>query len=214
MVEAAALEGWAHRADRLKGLSDNRRDVIVGGYCILQMLFDSLSLEVMQPIDSALREGVMVELIGRRLGTDNRQKSIGWLCQRWRVDSQQAQRVANICELLFDHNEQILDLRSEHRQRLLWAAQIHEVGMSIAHSGYHRHGAYILEHADLYGFTQREQRILAAFVRFHRGKINLIEIERLIPETPTQFMALLFMLAWPFGYQGHEMKVHPMIFVW
>ncbi|MEC8381286.1 MAG: Ppx/GppA phosphatase family protein [Myxococcota bacterium] len=178
----------------LKGLSENRRDVIVGGYCILQMLFDTIPLGSMQPINSALREGVMVELIGRRLGSDNREQSIGWLCQRWQVDSQQARRVSSLCELLFQHNEQPLDLCKEDRQRLLWAAQIHEVGMSIAHSGYHRHGAYILEHADLYGFTQREQRILAAFVRFHRGKINLIELERLIPDTPFQFMALLLML--------------------
>ena len=178
----------------LKGLSEARREVIVGGYCILQMLFNELKIEVISPIDSALREGVMVELIGRRLGVDNRKQSIEWLCQRWRVDSVQGERVRRLCELLLTQNQAEHQFAPERRRRLLWAAQIHEVGMSIAHSGYHRHGAYILEHADLYGFTQREQRILAAFVRFHRGKINLLELERLIPETPEPFFALLFML--------------------
>jgi exopolyphosphatase/guanosine-5'-triphosphate,3'-diphosphate pyrophosphatase len=56
---------------------------------------------------------------------------------------------------------------------LSWAASLHEVGLTVAHSQYHKHGAYLLENSDLSGFSRQEQRILAALVRGHRRKFPL-----------------------------------------
>ena len=53
-------------------------------------------------------------------------------------------------------------------QTLHWAAPLHEIGACIAHSGYHRHGAYILEHTDAAGFTQSELARLALLVALGR----------------------------------------------
>ena len=53
-----------------------------------------------------------------------------------------------------------------------WAAALHEIGLSIAHTQYHKHGAYLLQYADLPGFSRSSQAALAALVRLHRRKAN------------------------------------------
>ena len=39
--------------------------------------------------------------------------------------------------------------------------RLHEIGLSVAHSGYHKHSAYILSHADMPGFSKMEQARLS-----------------------------------------------------
>jgi exopolyphosphatase/guanosine-5'-triphosphate,3'-diphosphate pyrophosphatase len=56
---------------------------------------------------------------------------------------------------------------------LKWAARLHEIGLDVAHSGYHRHGAYLLENADMPGFAREEQQLLARLVGSHRRKLAL-----------------------------------------
>jgi len=60
------------------------------------------------------------------------------------------------------------------RQRLIWVVRMHEIGISIAHSGYHRHSAYILENADMPGFSKKEQTYLGLLVRAQRGSLAKI----------------------------------------
>nr|MBF0685450.1 exopolyphosphatase [Pseudomonas sp.] len=64
----------------------------------------------------------------------------------------------------------------------------HEAGLSIAHSGYHRHTAYILANADMPGFSRSEQQLLAMFGLGHHGKLNRPELQTLDDE---QWRALL-----------------------
>jgi len=54
---------------------------------------------------------------------------------------------------------------------LAWGARLHELGLAIAHSQYQVHGAYVIEHSDIAGFSRQEQQFLAALVRTHRRKI-------------------------------------------
>jgi exopolyphosphatase/guanosine-5'-triphosphate,3'-diphosphate pyrophosphatase len=48
------------------------------------------------------------------------------------------------------------------------AARLHELGLVIAHSQYHVHGSYVAENSDIAGFSQQQQRFLAALIRTHR----------------------------------------------
>src|SRR3546814_13077248 len=52
---------------------------------------------------------------------------------------------------------------------------MHEIGISIAHADYHKHGAYILEHADMPGFSNDDQAVLAMLVLGHQGKITKLQ---------------------------------------
>ena len=80
---------------------------------------------------------------------------------------------------------------------LRWAARLHEVGLDIAHAQYHRHGAYLLEHADMPGFPREEQRLLAALVGAHRRKLDLAPCESLVPpwHLKAAFLIVLLRLA-------------------
>ena len=49
--------------------------------------------------------------------------------------------------------EQQTKLAHQQLEALLrWAAMLHEVGLNINHSGFHRHSAYIMQNSDLPGF--------------------------------------------------------------
>jgi exopolyphosphatase/guanosine-5'-triphosphate,3'-diphosphate pyrophosphatase len=71
--------------------------------------------------------------------------------------------------MLFDQVRHQRLLKRE-RRLLSWAAQLHEIGLMIAHSQYHRHGGYLLENMDLPGFSRQEQGALSSMVRLHRRK--------------------------------------------
>jgi len=49
----------------------------------------------------------------------------------------------------------------------------HEVGLTIAHTKYHRHGAYLVANSDLPGFSREEQWLLGALIRTHRRHFPL-----------------------------------------
>ena len=155
----------------LPGLSRARVSVFPGGIAILSALFESLGIEEMRVSDSALREGLLNDLLGRFLHRDVRDTTVDALMERYHVDREQARRVeATVLGLL----PQVLEAWSLPKQRseelCSWAARLHEIGLDIAHSHYHRHGAYVLENADMPGFSRQEQSLLAALVRAHRRK--------------------------------------------
>ena len=64
-------------------------------------------------------------------------------------------------------------------QTLEWAARLHEIGLAIAHSRYHRHGAYLTRHSDLPGFSWQEQRLSAVLIRGHRRRFPEATFEKL-----------------------------------
>ncbi len=53
---------------------------------------------------------------------------------------------------------------------MTWGAWLHELGLAVSHSKFHRHGAYLIENSDLPGFSRPEQRALAFLVLAHRRK--------------------------------------------
>ena len=155
----------------LPGLSVERRPIIAGGVLVLEAAFDALALRRMAVSKAALREGVLYDMLGRGSGADPRDASVLALMQRYGIDAAQAARVEATALQLFDRVAQSWRLQSDDRLLLAWAARLHELGLAIAHSQYQVHGAYVLEHSDIAGFSQQEQRILAAMVRAHRRRV-------------------------------------------
>ncbi len=165
----------AGRVERLElpGLSEQRRPVFPGGVAILAEVLDALNIDCMQVADGALREGILYDLLGRLTDEDARVRTVRAMEARFHVDTAQAARVEATAMRLFD---QVVDdwklTGDENRLALGWAARLHEVGLDIAHSQYHRHGAYLLENADMPGFTREEQRVLARLVGTHRRSFS------------------------------------------
>jgi exopolyphosphatase/guanosine-5'-triphosphate,3'-diphosphate pyrophosphatase len=155
----------------LQGLKGDRIPVLPGGFAIMYAAFCELGIEQMQPALGALREGVLYDLLGRFHHNDMRDVTARQFMRRYHVDARQAQRVAQLAEQLA---RQFLDGQpaEEELQLLHWVAQLHEIGISVAHSGYHKHSAYILKNADMPGFSKKEQDRLSMLALLHRGGLN------------------------------------------
>ncbi|MFT3806637.1 exopolyphosphatase [Arenimonas sp.] len=164
---------------KLPGLSADRRPVIAGGLLILDAAFAELGLKRMQVSENALREGVLYDIIGRGGDSDPREASVRAICERYGVDVAQAQRVEATALELFDQVAEAWQLDEDERKLLSWAARLHELGLVIAHSQHHQHGAYLLEHSDIAGFSATEQQFVAALVRNQRRGLHLKSIEGL-----------------------------------
>ena len=156
---------------RLEGLNPRRKTTIAGGTAILSALFEALRIDVMRRSEGALREGLLYDFLGRIRDQDVRARGVEALADRAHIDRQQAARVEQTGLALLAQVAASwgLDARNA-RQFLSWAANLHEIGLDIAHNHYHRHGEYIVAHADLQGFSLPEQQVLATLVRSHRRK--------------------------------------------
>ena len=164
---------------KLPGLSADRRPVIAGGLLILDAAFAELDLKRMVVSDYALREGVLYDILGRGTGHDPRDGSVRALAERYDVDRDHAARIEATALALFDQVADAWNLDGEDRRLLGWAARVHEIGLAVAHSQYHQHGAYLFEHSDIAGFSRTEQQFIAALVRNQRRGFNLASISAL-----------------------------------
>ncbi|MEN8171061.1 MAG: exopolyphosphatase [Pseudomonadota bacterium] len=167
----------------LKGLKEDRLPVICGGVAVLLALFEGLGIEQMQVSDLALREGLLYDMLGRIRHEDVRERTISMLSERYQVDTPQAGRVEQTALAALSQTADKWSLDDDCARQLLgWAARLHEIGLSISHSQYHKHGAYLLANSDLPGFTRSEQQQLAILVRAHRRKFPLNELAGLEEE--------------------------------
>jgi len=181
----------------LPGLSDDRRPVIAGGLLVLQAAFNELGLKRMQPSKSALREGVLQDMLGRASDRDPRDGSVEAMMQRYGAEREQAVQVERTALALFDQCAASWGLDGDERRMIAWAARVHEIGLAVAHSQHHLHGAYLIENSDIAGFSRPEQQMLAALVRCQRRGIPMGIIDAL-PErlaATTLRCALLLRLA-------------------
>jgi exopolyphosphatase/guanosine-5'-triphosphate,3'-diphosphate pyrophosphatase len=180
---------------KLDGLTDERRPVFPGGVVVLASVFESLEIEEMEPATGALREGLLLDLLGRIRDEDTRDATTAALAERYHVDGEHARKVEKMALRLFDQVAVAWELGDrELRGLLARAARLHEIGLDIAHAHYHKHGEYIIANSDLMGFTQDEQRLLAALVRAHRRKFPVPVIAELPAERRRQIERLAVLL--------------------
>jgi exopolyphosphatase/guanosine-5'-triphosphate,3'-diphosphate pyrophosphatase len=168
------LEMAADSLPSLPGLSASRAPVFTGGLAIVQALFESLQLETVAVASGALREGLILDLSGRSLSADIRETTVASLARRFGVDSAQVERLHGVLTALLEKGKNGgLRLKKKARQQLFWAAVLHEIGLGVAHAGYRHHGAYLVENADLPGFSRNEQARLAQLIRDHKGCLGI-----------------------------------------
>lgn len=156
----------------LAALKGDRIPVLLGGFAIMSAVFKEFELERMTFSEGALRLGVLYDLLGRYHHHDLRDATVSAFIARYQVDRRHAEAVAGTALHLLG----CLDparCAPDHPDRLFlqWAALLHEVGVSVAHSSYHKHSAYILANADMPGFSRMDQARLARLVLAHRGKL-------------------------------------------
>lgn len=191
LVKCLLRAGSANQV-QLAGLKDDRRAVLGGGVSVLRGLMDLLKIDTLQVAQGALRHGVLLEMIERQGQTsDARDVSVQRLARKFAVDAKQAARVAAVAErLLAQLVAPDAPEATSLQRKLRWASTLHEVGMAISNSDYHKHGAYILENADTVGFSLPELHRLGLLVLGHRGKLKKLDAELEEPGFVMQLLAL------------------------
>jgi len=196
----------------IAGLETQRQGIFVPGLAILTAVFEALEIREMRYSIGALREGALYELIGRRAHEDVRDRSLQALMERNHVDTGQAGRVANTALKLFEQARKRWSFSDEDRDLLRRAALAHEIGLDISHTNYHKHGAYLLQHADMAGFSRQEQAVMAMLVRSQRRKISFEHFTDLRPALREHVLrlALLLRLAAILHHGRSEKRLPPL----
>lgn len=162
----------------MKGLSERRAQVWPGGLSILAEVLNTLRIPEMRISDGALREGLMYDLLGRLQHEDARERTVHAMAARFQVDQLQASRVAATAASLHEQLKSSWGFSGDLSSKMLdWSARLHEIGLDISHDGYHRHGSYIAENADMPGFPQAEQRFLAIMIGGQRYPIDVARLK-------------------------------------
>jgi exopolyphosphatase/guanosine-5'-triphosphate,3'-diphosphate pyrophosphatase len=171
--ELFTLDRAARR--KVDGLDSRRADLIHAGLVVCGALFDATGLHEMTISEWALREGVLLRAIQSHDAVDwsddpraIRRASVLTLAERCSWNAAHAQHVAKLAVSLFDQCASLHGLRLSNRYLLEYAALLHDIGEHVAVDGHHRHGAYLVMHGALRGFTPEEIQIMAAIVRWHR----------------------------------------------
>lgn len=168
--EAIIDAGHVSKID-LPGLRGDRLLVLPGGVAIMKAVFDELDVSHMLISSGAMRHGILWDMLGRRHQKDVRESTVRQFMKRYHVDTAHARRVEQLAKKL--HEQFRSDQNALHEAQLLsWAARLAEIGLSVAHSGFHKHSAYILSNADMPGFSRMEQQHTAILVRSHRGSLE------------------------------------------
>ncbi|MCX8099144.1 MAG: Ppx/GppA family phosphatase [Casimicrobiaceae bacterium] len=172
-LRGALVEAGRMDAVRLAALKPARAPVLPGGLAILVGLMAELGIQEVLPAEGALRLGALYDLLDRAgisAHEDPRALTVRRLQERYGANTPHAEAVERLAERLWRglHDE-------ESDAMLAYAAALHEIGMAIAHEDYHHHGAYIISHSELYGFSERERAALAALVLGHTGSLRKLD---------------------------------------
>jgi exopolyphosphatase/guanosine-5'-triphosphate,3'-diphosphate pyrophosphatase len=182
----------------LEDVDAERAPVFPAGVAILLEIVENFGVDRVRVAEGAMREGLLYDLMGRFTDEDARVRTVRAMEQRYHVDTVQADRVEATAAVLLAQAEYEWGLEDPLAELALrWAARLHEAGLDIAHSKYHRHSAYLLQHADMPGFPREEQLLLAALVGGHRRQLSFEALEDLVPpwDRHAEFLTVLLRLA-------------------
>jgi exopolyphosphatase/guanosine-5'-triphosphate,3'-diphosphate pyrophosphatase len=194
LIQAIDKAGTVEKLN-LQSISSDRSAVICGGIAVLHAIFKTFKINSLQASQVALREGLIFDMVGQTQHVDIQTQTLANMFNRYDIDTVQATRVEDCATHFFNQVKDSWNLDSESDLSLLcWAAKLHEMGKAVAHTQYHKHGAYLIQNSEFIGFTMAEQNALALLVRFHRRKIDFSAFENLEKSEKNRLLRLTSLL--------------------
>jgi exopolyphosphatase/guanosine-5'-triphosphate,3'-diphosphate pyrophosphatase len=172
---------------RMEGVKPERVPAMAGGLAILTGLMQEIGFDEMQAVDAGLRMGVLVDLQMRASHQDRRELAAREMIRRFHADESRALRAAGLAQELY---AQLESADGPYANHLRWGALLHEIGMLVSHTGYHKHSAYMAEHADIAGFTAREQKLIGKLVLAQKGNLRKVQDVLAEPQFAKAVLAL------------------------
>lgn len=176
----------------LAGLTEERQPVFAAGVAILSAVFDALNIHEMHFSRGALREGVLYEMEQRFRHADIRTRTASAMAKQYNIHTEQAKRVQATALAIYQQIDAQPGIQKSELSTLLsWGALLHEVGLSISYSGFHRHSAYLLRYSTMPGFNIEQQTVLSTLVRYQRKALKLAEMPLLTIYKPKHLYPLI-----------------------
>ncbi|MFC4427864.1 Ppx/GppA phosphatase family protein [Deinococcus navajonensis] len=152
---------------------ERRADTIVAGLAVLHAALDVLGAVQLTVSEGALREGMLIEELAQfhsySGGLSVRQRSVMATAERFGANLAHASQVAALAQGLLERLVSAGEPFPDEASSLVRAAAaLHESGLIVSVSSHHKHSAYLIRHADLRGFSPREQELIAQVARYHR----------------------------------------------
>ncbi|MBS1833942.1 MAG: Ppx/GppA family phosphatase [Acidobacteria bacterium] len=159
---------------KVTGIGPRRAEIIVAGAAVFSRVLDLFEHPSMHYLAVGVREGIIQDLASRGVGRENYALSreqravVEKLAKRFGVNLKRARFVAALEHQLFDCLSSAHGLPAAWSRLLEAAAYLMDAGHYISDTGHHKHASYVVQNADLAGFTEVERRIVAMLCRFHR----------------------------------------------
>ncbi len=162
----------------LPGISIRRAQVLVAGAAILQTLMEELKFEQLTVSTRNLQYGILVDYLRRngqdilQQGRSVREQSVLQFAKRCHFEERHAKHIANLTLQMHDSAVDcgLINLDHQGRELLYYTTILHDIGIFISYTKHAAHGAYLIRHADLLGFTEEEINIISGLIRFHNIK--------------------------------------------
>lgn len=150
-----------------------------------------------------IRAGILQDLAPEEKGKRRKQltnqilSAAHSLGRKYQYDEAHAERVRELCELLFDELTAEHGLNETHRLYLQVAALLHDIGLFIGTRAHHKHSYYLIVTSELFGLRRRELEIIANVARYHRRAMpqrthaSFVSLERDERVTVSKLAAIL-----------------------
>ncbi len=189
------------------GVDGRRADIIVAGGLLLETILRELDIAELTTCDWSLREGMILnylhehapEMLAAKATEDAaagvRMRSILSVARRYDYEAVHSHHTAKLAGRIFDGTKALHGLGAVEREWLEYAALLHDIGYHISHGSHHKHGMYLIRHADLPGFHTEEVAVIANLVRYHRGSLPKRKHEDFVRLSPSRQATVLKLTA-------------------
>jgi exopolyphosphatase / guanosine-5'-triphosphate,3'-diphosphate pyrophosphatase len=131
-----------------------------------------LNADQLRVSDVNLRDGLLTELANADIWSgDFGDHVVGAavdLGNKYSFEENHARHVADLAGKLFDAMQVYHRLDARSRVMLMLASLLHEIGMFVSISAYHKHSMYLIQNSELFGLSRTDQQIVALVARYHR----------------------------------------------
>ncbi len=132
----------------------------------------ALDLEHLVVTNTNLRNGLLQEMAsGEAWLREFQDQLIGPVLERGRhfdFDESHALHVAGLARVLFQQMADLHELERHYETILYVAAVLHEIGLYIKDTSYHKHSMYLIRNSELFGIGPTNLQLISQVARYHR----------------------------------------------
>lgn len=167
----------ARQRREIAGLSPERADIIIAGVTLVDELMRFFGANLLRINERGIREGLILKSLDDLGLMEKREARRDWrtvvqeFARSCHSDEGHAETVRDLSLQIFDGTAALHGLDERARQLLEAAALLHDVGYFIDYAKHHKHSYHLIRHAGLFGFTPREQEVVANLARYHRKSL-------------------------------------------